>query len=238
MFTVIIAIYLFTVFILTLPILLICYIISKKNFNKSRTFVVNIAKIWAKGCLFFGGVRVNVIGKENIPNDAVLFVGNHRSLYDIPVFYAKTPKEVGFVAKLEMKKIPIMRIWMEILGCLFLDRKDVRAGLKTILQGIEYIKNGGSLFICPEGTRSHSDVMGEFKEGSLKLAEKSGCPIIPVAFIGTDNRFEKNKFGVKPGKCSIAFGKPIYIKELDLNDRKFLGQYVRKQIQKLIDDNK
>lgn len=238
MFTVIITVYLFTVFILTLPVLFICYIIRKKDFNKSRTFAVNVARIWAKGCLLLGGVRVNVIGKENIPKDAVLFVGNHRSLYDIPVFYAKTPKEVGFVAKLEMKKIPIMRLWMENVGCLFLDRKDIRAGLKTILQGIEYIKNGGSLFICPEGTRSHNDVMGEFKEGSLKLAEKSGCPIIPVAFIGTDNRFEKNKLGVKPGKCSLAFGEPIYVKELDSNDKKFLGQYVRKQIQKLIDDNK
>lgn len=238
MFTVIICIYMFILFIITLPVLLVCYIIRKKNVDKSRALAINCVRLWAKGCLFFGGVKVNVIGKEDIPNCAVLFVGNHRSLYDIPVFYSKTPKEVGFIAKIEMKKIPIMRHWMTSIGCLFLDRNDIRAGLKTILEGIEYIKNGGSLFICPEGTRSHNKLMGDFKEGSLKLAEKSGCPIVPVAFINTDDRFENNKMGVKPGKCTLVFGKPIYIKDLELRDKKFLGQYVKQSIQNLIDENK
>ncbi len=238
MFTIIVIIYLIVIFILTLPLLLICLCVGKCNNTLSKKISIICARTWAKGCLFFGGIMVKVIGKENIPMEPVLFVGNHRSLYDIPVFYAKSPRDAGFVAKIEMLKIPIMREWMKNLGCLFLDRKDVRAGLKTILEGIEYIKNGGSLLIYPEGTRSHSNVMREFKEGSLKLAEKSGCPIVPVAFIGTDNRFENNKLGVKPGKCTLAFGKPIYIKELDLEDKKFLGKYVRNEIQKLIDENK
>lgn len=237
MFTVIIAIYFVFIFTLTLPILLICHFEKKINPAKAQSIATLGAKIWAKGCLFFGCVKAQVIGKSNIPNEPVLFVANHRGLYDIPVFYAKVGREVGFIAKSEMKKIPVMRLWMENIGCLFLDRKDTRAGLKTILKGIDYIKNGGSLIICPEGTRSHDGKLGEFKEGSFKLAEKSGCPIIPVAFIGTDDLFENCKYGNKPGRCKLVFGEPIYISSLNGDNRKFLGRYVRNEVQKLIDQN-
>ena len=75
----------------------------------------------------------------------------------------------------------LLRDWMKALYCLFLDRKDIKAGLKTILQGIEYIKRGISICIFPEGTRNRTDEMLPFKEGSMKIAEKTGCPIIPMA---------------------------------------------------------
>lgn len=232
-----IIIYFIIIFTVTLPVLPICHFLKKKNPAKSQSLAALFAKIWAKGCLLFGLARVIVIGKNNIPDEPVLFVGNHRSFYDIPVFYSYVGREVGFVAKLEMKKIPIMSLWMENIGCLFLDRENVRAGLKTILKGIDYIKNGGSLIICPEGTRGHDGKLGEFKEGSFKLAEKSGCPIVPVAFIGTDDLFENSKFGNRPGICKLVFGEPIYIKELEPQDKKFLGNYVKNKVQKLIDEN-
>jgi len=238
MFTFIVAVYIIMLLIITLPVLLICQIIRKNNRALSNKIASVVAQIWAKGSLFFGGVRVEVIGVENVPKEPVLFVGNHRSLYDIPAFYAKAPKHAGFIAKLEMRKIPIMSTWMKNMECLFLDRENIREGLKTILEGIEYIKNGGSLFICPEGTRNHKEQTGEFKEGSLKLAQKSGCPVIPVAFIGTDDRFENRKFGVTPGKCKIVFGEPIYLDQLEPEYKKMAGQYVRNEIQKLIEEYK
>jgi len=237
MFTIFMAIYFVIIFTITSPILVICYFLKKKSPLKCQALATKGAKLWAKGCLIVGGVRVKTVGLSNIPDEAVLFVANHKSLYDIPVFYANVPKEVGFVAKSEMKRIPFMRLWMSNIGCLFLDRTNIRSGLKTILQGIDYIKNGGSLIICPEGTRSHNKQLGEFKEGSFKLAEKSGCPIVPTAFIGTDDLFENCKFGNKPGKCTLAFGEPIYIDKLDDKNKKFLGKYVHNEVQKLINEN-
>ena len=140
--------------------------------------------------LKLAGITVTVKGAENIPRDrAVLFVGNHRSYFDILVGYTTVPGFVGFVAKKEMEKIPLLRSWMKNVNCLFLDRKDIKAGLKTILEGIEKVKNGISVWIFPEGTRNRNKDLKEllvFKEGSLKIAEKSGCPVVPVAMVGTE----------------------------------------------------
>lgn len=87
----------------------------------------------------------------------------------------------GFVAKKEIEKVPLLNIWMRYLYCLFLDRKNMKEGLKTILTGIDYLKAGTSIVIFPEGTRNKSiDGVLPFHAGSFKLAEKSGCRIIPM----------------------------------------------------------
>lgn len=153
--------------------------------------------------LKLAGITVTVKGAENIPRDrAVLFVGNHRSYFDILVGYTTVPGFVGFVAKKEMERIPLLRSWMKNVNCLFLDRKDIKAGLKTILEGIEKVKNGISVWIFPEGTRNRNKDLKEllvFKEGSLKIAEKSGCPVVPVAMVGTAEAFESHfRLSVRP----------------------------------------
>ena len=152
--------------------------------------------------LKLAGITVTVKGAENIPRDrAVLFVGNHRSYFDILVGYTTVPGFVGFVAKKEMEKIPLLRSWMKNVNCLFLDRKDIKAGLKTILEGIEKVKNGISVWIFPEGTRNRNKDLKEllvFKEGSLKIAEKSGCPVVPVAMVGTAEAFESHFPFIRP----------------------------------------
>jgi len=134
------------------------------------------------------GVSITVKGRENIPEDrAVLYVGNHRSYFDILVGYVTVPGLMGFVAKKEMEQIPLLSTWMKYVNCLFLDRKNLKEGLKTILTGIDQVKQGVSVWIFPEGTRNREESpldLLPFKEGSLKIAEKSGCPVIPVAITG------------------------------------------------------
>ncbi|MBE5970924.1 MAG: 1-acyl-sn-glycerol-3-phosphate acyltransferase [Lachnoclostridium sp.] len=184
------------------------------------------------------GVKVTVKGAENIPTDrAVLYVGNHRSYFDILVGYTTTPGLVGFVAKKEMRKFPILNRWMDNVNCLFLDRQDIKAGLKTILEGIEYVKNGISMWIFPEGTRARGKDeldMLPFKEGSLKIAEKSGCPVIPVAMVRTADIFEKHTPRVVPTEVTVYYGKPIYLKELEPEQRKRAGAYTKEVIADMI----
>lgn len=213
------------------PLLMIQNAIGKKDARKRDVQSLKIVQGVFSLILRLAGVTVTVKGEENIPKDqAVLYVGNHRSYFDILVGYTTVPTLLGFVAKKEMEKIPLLRTWMVNANCLFLDRKNIKEGLKTILQGIEKVKNGVSIWIFPEGTRNTNDDITEllpFKEGSLKIAEKSGCPVIPVAMTGTAEVLEKHFPFITPSHITVYYGKPINLKELDPEDRKHPGAYTR-----------
>lgn len=231
-----ILLFLIIFFTLSIPVYLIEWIMGKININirhrSSRFIIANAFRI----CLFISGVKIETKGKENIPKDeACLFVGNHNGFYDILTCYVTIGKVMGFVAKKEMLKIPFLNAWMYYINCLFLDRKNIREGLKTILKGVDYIKSGVSMFIFPEGTRSKDGKLQPFKEGSLKMAEKSNCLIVPVAIKGTAALFEDHLPKIKPGTVHIEFGTPIHVSELSKEDKKFLGAYTQKKIQAMLD---
>lgn len=189
--------------------------------------------------LRIAGVTVTVKGMENIPGDQpVLYVGNHRSYFDILVGYTTVPGLLGFVAKKEMRRYPLLSDWMINVNCLFLDRKNIKEGLKTILEGIEKVRRGVSIWIFPEGTRNRNESVTDllpFKEGSLKIAEKSGCPVIPVAIKGTAHVFEKHIPRICPGHVIIEFGTPFRVKDLAPEERKFAGAYTRKRIIEMLE---
>ena len=180
--------------ILSTPLMLVEWIIGKFNpglKDRSSLAIVNWAFRWV---IRLSGTKVIAIGEENIPTDtAVLYVGNHRSFFDVVLTYVRVPRPTGYIAKKEMLKWPLLNIWMKDLHCLFLDRQDIKAGLKTILQAIEKAKNGISICIFPEGTRNKNKDELEllpFHEGSFKIASKSGCAIIPMAMNNTAEIFE------------------------------------------------
>lgn len=199
----------------------------EKSAKMCQTFVV-----WAMStAVKISGTNVIVKGLENVPEDQpVLYVGNHRSIFDIIIGYKYVKNNTGFVAKDSLEHVPLISRWMRYINCLFLNRTDIKEGLKTILRAIELVKQETSIFIFPEGTRCEDEELLEFKEGSLKIAEKSGCPVIPVAITGTEDIFEKHFPRIK--KCTIVyeFGKPIDLKSLDRETRHHSGAYVRQII--------
>lgn len=204
--------------------------LGKEDLQKKNWKSLHVVQAVFRLVLKLAGVRVTVRGAENIPADrAVLFVGNHRSYFDILVGYTTVPGLMGFVAKKEMEKIPSLSKWMRNVNCLFLDRQNPKEGLKTILAGIEQVKKEISVWIFPEGTRNRGEVleMLPFKEGSLKIAEKSGCYVIPVAMTGTAEIFEKQFPRIKKSHVIVEYGKPIDLKALEPQQRKFSGAYVR-----------
>ena len=136
-----------------------------------------------------------------------------------------------------MAKIPFLSIWMRNINCLFLDRDNIKEGLKTILKGIDQIKNGYSVYISPEGTRNQGKEMLPFKEGSLKMAEKTGCAIIPVSLTNTEAVFENHTPWIRRAHVIIEFGKPIYVAKLDKEQHKFLGAYVQNIIKETLIKN-
>ena len=127
---------------------------------------------------------------------------------------------------------------MKRLYCLFLDRDDLKQGLKTILTGIENVKNGISMCIFPEGTRNKgSETLLPFKEGSFKIAEKTGCAIIPMALTNTDDIFENHFPKIVPTTVVLEYGKPIYPNDLEKEERKKLGAYCQRIVEDMLKKN-
>ena len=235
-----VALYLILYLILSLPVLLAEWIIGKKNpALKDRSCKALVG--WGFRCIaFLAGTKLIVKGQERIPKDtAVLYVGNHRSYFDIVLTLSLFPRITGYVAKIEMLKIPILRLWMKNIHCLFLDRDNIKEGLKTILQGVEEVKQGISLCIFPEGTRNKTaDTLLPFHEGSFKIAEKGKVPIVPMTLVNTSAVFEDHMPKIKKSTVVIEFGEPIYIDTLDKETKRSVSTYVSGMISDTYSKNK
>ncbi len=221
--------------LLLIPIGLIIGLFSKRTKDEYSQAIV----AWAfRVVAFIAGVKVTVRDKERIPRDeAVLFVANHRSIFDIVLLDAQMISPTAIIAKKEMKKVPILYWWMLMKHCKFLDRQDIKQNLKIVLECIEEMKNGQTMLIYPEGTRSKGEselAMYPFKEGSFKIAQKSGAKIMPVAIHGTREILEKHFPIIKSGKVTISFGEPIDPKALDKDQQKHIGEICQEQIREML----
>lgn len=240
--TIITVLYIFLFLILGLPVLGIEWIISK--FNKAHADMVQLRIVqWGLKCIaFISGVKLTVIGEENVPKDEpVLYIGNHRSFFDVVVTYARCPGLTGYIAKDGVNKVPIFRIWMKRLHCIFLKRDDMKEGLKVILKAIEYVKSGISICIFPEGTRNkdkdNPTSLLPFKEGSFKIASKTGCKIVPMALIGTADILENHFPWIHSTDIKLIYGEPIDVSALDKDQQKHVGAYCQTVVDELIRSN-
>jgi len=174
-----------------------------------------IARKWAQSALAMNGSSIRVSGIENIPeNGGVLFVANHQSNFDIPILIGHVPRDKGFIAKLELLKVPSFSRWMKYIGCIFIDRKDPRQSLTAINDAAEKLKAGHSIVIFPEGTRSADGSVGPFRAGGLRLAIKAGVPIVPVTISGSKNIMPKGSSLIKYAVVDVVVASPLVPGEL------------------------
>ncbi len=187
-----------------------------------------IARKWAQSGLAMNGSSIEVTGIENVPKSGgVLFVSNHQSNFDIPILIGHVPRDKGFIAKLELLKVPTFSRWMKYLGCIFIDRNDPRQALTAINQAAERLKEGHSLVIFPEGTRSADGNVGAFKAGGLKLALKANVPIVPVSFNGSKDIMPKGSSMIKSARVKVVISPPLMPKEFKGMDSNELSDKVR-----------
>ena len=161
---------------------------------------------WSRGILKVTGARLVVEGQENIPKDGpCVFVGNHRSYYDIPLLLVALDAPHGILAKEELEKIPLLNRWMKLLGCVFVKRDDIRASVKALNDATAIVESGKSFVIFPEGTRYKGEEggAGEFKAGAFRIAIKTGAPVVPVAISGARGLFEAHGNRATPGSIHI-----------------------------------
>ena len=188
------------------------------------------------------GIRYETRGLENIPKEGgLLFASNHRSYYDIVAAYCTVNRQVGFIAKNALWKALSLRRWMQLVNCYFLDRDDIRQGLEVIKAATERVKNGGCVWVCPEGTRNKSldnTSLLEFHEASFKIAERGGVQIVPVAFYGTRERWERQFPKMLPGTITVIYGKPFYVKDLGPEWKKKTGAYTAERVKEMLLEEK
>jgi 1-acyl-sn-glycerol-3-phosphate acyltransferase len=203
------------------PIGIIVFIGGLIGLRKPVAYMMyRIAQGWARMMIKFTGCQVTVTGRENIPlRGGVCFVSNHGSIFDIILHLAYIGRPIGFIAKKELIYIPLLNMWISILGGYFIDRKNIRRAVRTIDKGIARIKAGGAMIIFPEGHRSRGQGLLPFRSGSLKLATRAEAPIVPVAIAGSYDVFERN-YRVNAVPVQVHFGEPISTAGLPPEDRK------------------
>lgn len=187
--------------------------------------------MWMGTLMRIAGCRVEVSGRENIPQDrAVVFTPNHQGDYDIPIMLTVLDRPHPFIAKQEADKIPLVRTWMRLFDCVFLNRTDTRQALDALRQAGALLERGESVIVFPEGTRSRGDEMGEFKSGAFRMATKTGAPVVPVVIDGSYRIMEANHNLMKPGTVRVQFLPPIETAGLPRAEQKALPEEVKRRI--------
>ncbi|HHT9133196.1 MAG TPA: 1-acyl-sn-glycerol-3-phosphate acyltransferase, partial [Candidatus Tripitaka californicus] len=164
------------------------------------------------------GMRVRVEGRENVPRgEPFIFICNHQSLFDIKLAFAFMPGNFCFVSKEEITRIPIVGSYMKTAGHIGMPREEDRRAYVVLLEIIKKAKEGKSLLIFPEGTRSPDGKLGPFKRGVANIILKSGRRVVPTAIIGSREFLPRESWLCHPEHRDIIirFGKPMGIHHLD-----------------------
>lgn len=199
-----------------------------------------VARLWCVHLLFMAGVKLIIRGASNIDRKkSYVFVANHQGYFDIPVLYTGIGSTISFIAKRELFRIPFFGWGMAAIGCISMDRKNPRNARAAISKAVSTLrKNNLSLVLFPEGTRSQSDRVGEFKRASFALALEAGAPVVPVAICGTGAIHNKRSRRVRPGTVTIVIGSSLPADEIRKMNKDELSGTVREIIARTMEENR
>ena len=187
-----------------------------------------VAKICAKCILAVSNIKVTVKGLSNLNRTgSCIYMPNHVSNFDIPVLQAYLPVQFKWLAKAELFQIPIFGYAMKRAGYISINRFDRKAAIQSLNKASEIIRNGTSVIIFPEGTRSQNQHIQSFKKGGFILAVDSGVPIIPVIIHGTWTIMQKKHILVRPGNVVLEIKKPINTSDYTRETKDDLMEKVR-----------
>ncbi|MDH4128472.1 MAG: 1-acyl-sn-glycerol-3-phosphate acyltransferase, partial [Spirochaetota bacterium] len=174
-----------------------------------------ISTSWAKWLICVSGVKINIVGLENISLDKnYVFVSNHSSLFDIPVLLSSIKNEIKMIAKKELAYIPIWGWSLVAGGYILIDRKNPKNAFKAMKKAEKKLKKGTSILVFPEGTRSDNGSVQEFKKGAFMLAIQTHLDMIPISIINSHKVMPKKSFKLSPVTVHLIIDKPISMGEI------------------------
>ncbi|MDR1543244.1 MAG: 1-acyl-sn-glycerol-3-phosphate acyltransferase [Prevotellaceae bacterium] len=173
------------------------------------------AMIWARLACLLAFIRVKINGKNNYSAEkSYIFISNHQSIYDVFVIYGWLQSRFKWIMKMSLRKIPLVGLACEKAGHIFIDRSSPIKAQKSIKNAEEKLKNGASLVIFPEGSRTKNGSVGRFKRGAFKIADDLKLPIVPITIDGAYEVMPYGSVYIKPHKINVTIHQPIDCKEL------------------------
>jgi len=174
----------------------------------TANFKRNISR-WGRIIFRAVGIRLQVIQRAPLdPNQPYVFVSNHQNSLDIMALAAGLPVPFGFVAKAELLKVPFLGPGIRTTA-VFIDRSDARRAARSLQEAGARIRAGTSVLIFPEGSRSYSRNLGEFKKGAFLVAVEAGVPLVPVTILDAWHLMDEKRAALRPGTLRMVIGEPI-----------------------------
>ncbi len=196
--------------------------------DRSGRWASYLQRLWSTCLLRTNGIRLNLQGMENLKKDqSYVFVSNHGSILDIPGIIAATPCPVRFFAKKSLLWFPVFGWFLYLARHILIDRESPYSTLKNLKRAAFLLKNGISLIVFPEGTRSSDGQVKEFKRGAFLLAQHSQFPIVPISIAGTFRMLPRTSWCFRPGMIHIRMGEPIPTRDLTQQESRNLMGRVR-----------
>jgi 1-acyl-sn-glycerol-3-phosphate acyltransferase len=182
------------------------------------------------------GVRVEVLGLDTLPRRNYVYMSNHVSNLDPPIFIPRIPGRCSVLVKSELFRIPILGTAMKMAELVPVERSNREAAIESVRAAAEVMQHGLNMVIFPEGTRSMDGHLLPFKKGPFHLAMETGIPVVPVTILGTAECWPKGTWAMKPGIATLVFHAPV--DPANFPDREALMATVHRQIASALPEDK
>lgn len=226
-------------FVFTIPLIytytvvlgLVSWLVSP--FDPGGRLQHRCAQTWSRLILATSLIRVRVRGLENLDGGKhYVFVANHQSYMDIPIVFGYFPEGFRILAKASLFSIPFLGWHLRRTGNMPIGRRNVRANARRLLQAVNYIREGHSIVVFPEGGRSVGGGIEEFRTGVFLAAIKVGAPVVPVAIAGSRHVLGRNSWHIRPGQVELIFTSPIETESMHRGELEELVSQVHQRIEK------
>ena len=193
-----------------------------------------IPALWHRVVFAVCLARVRVYGRENIPKEGYhIYTSNHESSLDIAAVVRAVPLPLYFIVKKELRKVPVLGIYIRLADMIFVDRGNRDAALKSMQNAARLIKGGKNVIVFPEGTRSKTGELLQFRKGSFKIACDGNIGVVPIAIVGTREVNPSGSFKLNPGTVKVQIGQPIYPHDHPEFNAEKLADFTRQRVDEM-----
>jgi 1-acyl-sn-glycerol-3-phosphate acyltransferase len=198
-----------------------------------RIFGYYPGAIWSKLVCIISLCPVKVIGKEKLNRkQSYIFVSNHQGSYDIFLIFGYIGQVIKWVMKQSLRKIPLVGYACERAGFIFVDNSSAQAAAKTIQIAEAKLKNGASVVIFPEGSRTHTGKIGKFKKGAYQMALNLKLPVVPVTINGSFHILPIHTYLIHPHKLELIIHDPIETNSVQVENIREITLKIKELIDK------